>query len=230
MTHEVAVFGGGVGGLTVAHELARVAKDKVHVTVYERNTVTGGKARSFRKPGTEASGQALPGEHGFRFFPGYYKHVVDTMARIPYGSNRNGVKDNLVFGRSARFSRKDALDIEVPYRRLYEAEPSDLVEALIGFLGVAPGLGLTELTYFATRILEFVTSEYDVDFPMFAKIEVNGDGACELYRLLKAAQPGDGDSPDITWNFEKFLIDREGNVVRRFAPPTTPEQLVEIVP
>ena len=75
-----------------------------------------------------------------------------------------------------------------------------------------------------------MTSKYDVDFPMFSKIEVNGEGACELYRMLKAAQPGDGDSPDITWNFEKFLIDREGNVVRRFAPPTTPEALADIVP
>ena len=75
-----------------------------------------------------------------------------------------------------------------------------------------------------------MTSKYDVDFPMFSKIEVNGDGACELYRMLKDAQPGDGDTPDITWNFEKFLVDRDGNVVRRFPPPTTPEQIAEIVP
>ena len=75
-----------------------------------------------------------------------------------------------------------------------------------------------------------MTSKYDVDFPMFSKIEVNGAGACELYRLLKAAQPGDGDSPEITWNFEKFLVDRQGEVVRRFAPQTTPEQIAEIVP
>ncbi len=80
------------------------------------------------------------------------------------------------------------------------------------------------------EILAFVTSEYDVDFPMFAKIEVNGDGAAELYSLLKAAQPGDGDAPDITWNFEKFLVDKNGDVVRRFAPPTTPEQVAEVVP
>jgi len=80
------------------------------------------------------------------------------------------------------------------------------------------------------EILEFVRSKFDVDFPMFSKIEVNGEGACELYRLLKAAQPGDGDSPEITWNFEKFLIDKEGNVVRRFAPPTTPEDIAAIVP
>lgn len=65
---------------------------------------------------------------------------------------------------------------------------------------------------------------------MFAKVEVNGEGACELYRLLKAAQPGEGETPDITWNFEKFLIDRDGNVVRRFSPRTTPEEIAEILP
>ncbi len=80
------------------------------------------------------------------------------------------------------------------------------------------------------EILEFVTSKFQVDFPMFSKIEVNGDGACELYRLLKAAQPGDGDSPEITWNFEKFLVDREGNVVRRFPPMTTPDDIAAVVP
>ncbi len=80
------------------------------------------------------------------------------------------------------------------------------------------------------EILEFVTSKFDVDFPMFSKIEVNGDGACELYNMLKAAQPGEGDSSDITWNFEKFLVDKQGNVVKRFAPPTTPEEVAEVIP
>jgi glutathione peroxidase len=75
-----------------------------------------------------------------------------------------------------------------------------------------------------------VTSKYDVDFPMFSKIEVNGDGAAPLYRLLKEAQPGDGDSAEITWNFEKFLVDKQGNVVRRFAPVTTPEEVAEVIP
>ena len=51
------------------------------------------------------------------------------------------------------------------------------------------------------EILEFVTSEFDVNFPMFSKIEVNGDGAAALYKMLKEAQPGDGDSSDIAWNF-----------------------------
>jgi glutathione peroxidase len=80
------------------------------------------------------------------------------------------------------------------------------------------------------EILEFVTSKYDVDFPMFAKIEVNGGGACELYQLLTEAQPGDAEKPDITWNFEKFLVDADGNVVRRFSPITTPEDIARVVP
>ena len=79
------------------------------------------------------------------------------------------------------------------------------------------------------EILEFVRSKFDVDFPMFAKIEVNGDGTAPLYQLLKREQPGDGDSADITWNFEKFLVDKQGNVVRRFAPPTTPEEVGAVI-
>ena len=65
---------------------------------------------------------------------------------------------------------------------------------------------------------------------MFHKIEVNGDGATPLYKWLKSEQPGDGDSAELTWNFEKFLIDKEGNVVKRFTPITTPEQVAEILP
>jgi len=80
------------------------------------------------------------------------------------------------------------------------------------------------------EIREFVTTKFDVDFPMFSKTQVNGDDACELYRWLKAAQPGEGDSPDITWNFEKFLVDREGNVVRRFPPMTTPDEVAAVIP
>ena len=58
------------------------------------------------------------------------------------------------------------------------------------------------------EILEFATSKYEVTFPMFHKIEVNGDGAAPLYQWLKTEQPGEGASSDITWNFEKFLVDR----------------------
>ena len=60
---------------------------------------------------------------------------------------------------------------------------------------------------------------------MFAKIEVNGDGACELYQWLRSEQPGDGDASDITWNFEKFLVNAAGEVVARFSPMVTPEEV-----
>ncbi len=60
---------------------------------------------------------------------------------------------------------------------------------------------------------------------MFSKVKVNGDGACELYEWLKSQQPGEGATSDITWNFEKFLVDRSGTVVARFSPMATPEEI-----
>jgi uncharacterized protein with NAD-binding domain and iron-sulfur cluster len=76
---SVAVLGGGIGGLTAAHELAERGFD---VTVYEANDRVGGKARSVP---VDDSDRPLMGEHGFRFFPAYYRNVVDTMERIPDG-------------------------------------------------------------------------------------------------------------------------------------------------
>ena len=75
------------------------------------------------------------------------------------------------------------------------------------------------------EIVEFATSTYGVTFPMFSKIEVNGDGACELYRWLTEALPkADGD-PAIAWNFTKFLVGRDGTPLRRYEPMTTPEEI-----
>ncbi|TXL61136.1 hydroxysqualene dehydroxylase [Aeromicrobium terrae] len=90
---RVAVLGGGMAGLAAAHELAERG---FSVTVYERKEL-GGKARSIPVDGTAGPGHRdLPGEHGFRFFPGFYHHVPDSMSRIPFAGNANGVKDNLV--------------------------------------------------------------------------------------------------------------------------------------
>ena len=75
------------------------------------------------------------------------------------------------------------------------------------------------------EILEFCQLKYDVKFPMFAKIEVNGAGADPLYKYLKKEAPGLLGSEAIKWNFTKFLVDREGNVVERFAPTDTPESI-----
>jgi glutathione peroxidase len=71
------------------------------------------------------------------------------------------------------------------------------------------------------EIVQFCKENYDVSFDMFSKIEVNGEGACELYQRLTGAgakQPG-----KISWNFEKFLIGKDGRVVERFAPRVAPD-------
>jgi len=75
------------------------------------------------------------------------------------------------------------------------------------------------------EILEFATSNYSVTFPMFEKIEVNGDGSAPLYAFLREQQPGEGDSSDIAWNFTKFLVGRDGSVVARYEPQVTPEEI-----
>lgn len=66
-----------------------------------------------------------------------------------------------------------------------------------------------------------------MNFPLFSKIEVNGDGACDLYKTLTAAMPDEEGNNDIGWNFTKFLVDGEGKVVARFAPQVTPEEIGE---
>ena len=77
----------------------------------------------------------------------------------------------------------------------------------------------------AAEIASFCSLTYDVTFPVFAKVEVNGAGADPLFRRLKADAPGLMGSKAIKWNFTKFLVDREGRVVRRYAPTTKPEAL-----
>lgn len=79
------------------------------------------------------------------------------------------------------------------------------------------------------EILEFATSNYDANFPMFSKIEVNGPGACDLYKLLKSALPDEEGSEDIPWNFTKFLVGADGTPLVRFGPQVTPEEISEQV-
>jgi glutathione peroxidase len=75
------------------------------------------------------------------------------------------------------------------------------------------------------EIRRFCTLNYAVDFPLFAKIEVNGEGTHPLYRWLKRERKGVLGSAAIKWNFTKFLIGRDGQVVRRYAPTDTPEKI-----
>jgi len=78
----------------------------------------------------------------------------------------------------------------------------------------------------AEQIGSFCEQNYGVSFPMFAKIDVNGDSAHPLYRFLKQSKPGLFGSERIKWNFTKFLVDRGGHVAGRFGPSTKPRDLV----
>ena len=73
------------------------------------------------------------------------------------------------------------------------------------------------------EIKEFAATEFGVEFPMFAKIDVNGDDAHPLYQLLRQTPDADGEAGDVAWNFEKFVVDEAGNVVGRFRPKTQPD-------
>lgn len=86
------------------------------------------------------------------------------------------------------------------------------------FLGQAPGSN--------EEIHSFCTLKYNISFKQFGKIDVNGDKADPLYKYLKEEQKGVG-SNKIKWNFTKFLVDKEGKVVKRFAPTTKPEAIDE---
>lgn len=83
----------------------------------------------------------------------------------------------------------------------------------------------------AEEIAEFCSATYGVSFPMTEKIEVNGEGRHEIYDELTRTPNEKGESGDITWNFEKFVIARDGKVVARFSPGVEPQdqQLVDVV-
>ena len=75
------------------------------------------------------------------------------------------------------------------------------------------------------EIREFCSLRYDVSFPLFSKIDVNGPNTAPLFSYLKAAAPGIAGTQSIKWNFTKFLVDRKGRVIKRFATATKPEAI-----
>jgi len=81
----------------------------------------------------------------------------------------------------------------------------------------------------AAEIATFCSTTYDVTFPIFTKIDVNGDNTHPLYAFLKSAAPGVLGTEAVKWNFTKFLVDRHGKVVTRFGGDTTPEELTSDV-
>ena len=158
MTKRVAILGGGVGGLSAAHELIERGFE---VEVFELRDIPGGKARSIPVPNSGKDGRKdLPGEHGFRFFPRFYRHITDTMARIPYERHgRSSVIDNLVETSRVAFTRYDQPPLIAPSR--FPRTMDDVRVALLDFQELLqPTLGVSreEMAYFVSRTWQVITS------------------------------------------------------------------------
>ncbi len=181
MAQKVIVLGGGVGGLSAAHELVERGFD---VEVYEKQYIPGGKARSipvfeelndrgskgvhvrsiekFRRIkghefGLHEKRPWLPGEHGFRFFPGFYRHIVDTMDCIPFGNGN--VSDNLVNTTRLLLAREGGEEIVLPSR--FPRTPDgfkSVFDAAFKLISGNIGVPLDEVQLFATRIWQIATS------------------------------------------------------------------------
>ncbi|MDF2960241.1 MAG: phytoene dehydrogenase [Paenibacillus sp.] len=154
MKKKVVILGGGVAGMSAAHELIERGFD---VAVYEMKKIPGGKARSIPVPGSGKDGRKdLPGEHGFRFFPRFYKHITDTMERIPYGNNRRGVADNLVEGTRLGLARIDGLPVE--FVTEFPTTVSDLRALFKSLFDNQLGLTEQEIDLYLARLWQVMTS------------------------------------------------------------------------
>jgi hypothetical protein len=152
----VAIFGGGIAGLTAAHELVERGLD---VTVYERRA-WGGKARSTEVPGSATRGRRpLPGEHAYRVPFGCYQNVPNLMRRTPFGSNRNGVFDNLVEAPQVLIAAPSGKDVVLPLGALDPRPytPEQVIDLLIGLL-VEMELPPDGAAYLAQRLTVFLSS------------------------------------------------------------------------
>jgi uncharacterized protein with NAD-binding domain and iron-sulfur cluster len=159
---KVIILGGGVAGMSAAHELGERGFE---VEIYERHqTYSGGKARSVNVPGTNLleSDKFLPGEHGFRFFPGFYKHITDTMKRIPFkdsnaSENKKGCFDNLTSTSQIMVARngKDPILTTASFPRSL-SDLKLIIHDMTG--GVQTGLTHEEIEFFADRVWQLMSS------------------------------------------------------------------------
>jgi uncharacterized protein with NAD-binding domain and iron-sulfur cluster len=150
---KVAILGGGVAGLSAAHELVERG---FSVAVYEMKNIWGGKARSVGKPESGTEGRKdLPGEHGFRFFPGFYKHLPDTMKRIPF-ANKTQVFDNLVGTTRIGLLQESADPIVLPAN--FPVTLHDWISAIHALFHIHYGMPADEAWFFANQLLVILTS------------------------------------------------------------------------
>lgn len=110
-----------------------------------------------------------------------------------------------------------------PQYEQLEALHEQYAEQGFSVLGIPCNQFLEQEPGSADEIATFCSTTYGVTFPLSEKIEVNGEGRHSLYDQLTAVADADGRDGDIQWNFEKFLVDGDGNVVARFAPTVVPD-------
>ncbi len=189
---KVIIIGGGVAGMSAAHELIERGYE---VEVFERNSnYVGGKARSVNVPdtNTQKPDKYLPGEHGFRFFPGFYQHVTATMERIPFKMENGkwqhgGVFANLTSTKTIMLARygKESIFVNARFPRSkgeWELMIKDLTH------GLNTGLTHDEEVFFAHRMFQLATScrqRRDNDYEKIGWWEyMNADDFSETYRSL----------------------------------------------
>lgn len=152
---KVIILGGGIAGMSAAHELIERGFE---VEIYDRHPeYVGGKARSVNVPGTNTNGaDFLPGEHGFRFFPGFYKHITNTMSRILYAPTGGTCFDNLVSTHDVRITQAGRPPVTVPVN--FPGSATDILEILTGIFEIGSELTKEEIAFFSSRIWQLMTS------------------------------------------------------------------------
>ena len=157
MADRVIVLGGGVGGLSAAHELSERG---FRVTVLETRDAAGGKARSFPFPGSGEGGRPpLPGEHGFRFFPGFYRHLPDTMRRIPAGAAAGrSVFETLVAATEMQIARKGGKEPILPVHLPRTFRDLETAFRFVFEYAAKLGVPAADAAYFVNRLLVLLTS------------------------------------------------------------------------
>ena len=149
---------------------------------------------------------------------GIYDFTVDDIHGKPVELDRYQGKVMLVVNTASKCGYTPQYQgLETLYRKLHAKGLEVLGFPCNQFGAQEPGN--------ETDIATFCEVNYSVTFPMFAKVDVNGDAAAPLYQYLKKEKPGLLGTEAIKWNFTKFLVDRQGKVVARFAPSDTPESM-----
>jgi len=207
MPQKVVILGGGVAGLSAAHELIERG---FSVDVFERLAIPGGKARSIpvleglghhrgkkeylaalaaREATPQHQRRMVPGEHGFRFFPNFYRHITDTLSRISYEKGK--VSDNLVDTTQVLVASYDKAGIELPSR--FPANVYELATALKTFLwSISPrnDVPYADIEYFAGCVWRIMTSCEERRFDEYEKMDwwdfVGAEGRSEAYQKLLA--------------------------------------------